>query len=182
MKRIGAIAAVLLAVLALSILLSTHWTGLGRWVGRETRRAATVVRTTTQAIYPQPVLTLRIWRGRRMSAFRVELFQSGRLVAYGAHKSEQQLDGAARDRMLDLARTAAVSDFNVEGCRTAAGGINAEVSLLNDGKMMRVTCHDAAAWPRGVKTAHLLAEIRGHLPDDMKDVIDTLSGANRSPR
>ncbi len=182
MKRIGAVAAVLLAVLAISILVSTHWTGWGRWVGRETRRATRAVRNATQAIHPQPLLTLKIWRGGRVAAFRVELFQSGRLVAYGAHQSEQQLESGDTKLILDLARTAANADFNVQGCDTVTDGLNAELSLQTDGSTLRVLCRNAALWPRGPATARLMTEIRSHLPDDLKDAIDALSGAADRPR
>jgi hypothetical protein len=177
MKRIGAVAAVLLAVLAVSVLLLTHWTAWGRWVGRETRLATTAVRSATQSIYPEPALTLEMWRGGRVAAFRVELFESGRLVAYGAHKSEQQLKNGGTKLILDLASRAAHSDFNVQGCETATDGLNARISLLHDGRMMRVTCRNAARWPRGPATRQLLAEIRNHLPDDLKHTMDVLSGA-----
>ena len=149
-------------ITTVAILALLYGTSGGRRGRREALRTIRLAGNIT-GIYPRPVLTVKIWRGTGDPVFRVEVYESGRLIISGRESTEVQLTRDAVERIVEIGK-AALGDFGSGECSTVAGGVNAELYLMINGSWMGAICHDAPDWPRGPETAQLFAEIQSHLP------------------
>ena len=155
---------VVFAVLAVSL-----GTRPGRQAARQASRAVRLVRNATQ-IYPSPVLTLRIWDRSRDLVFRLELFESGRLVVSGREGVEETLPADIAERLFHLGNVA-LGDFSSSGCEPWRNGeMNADLYVLIDGEWNGSICRNSFDWPKGAgtETHQLLDQIRRHLPKNVK--------------
>jgi hypothetical protein len=165
-KTIRNTATVLFLLSLVVVLALAYGTRSGRRAVRQVSRVVRLARNATH-IYPQPVLMLRIWSGAGKVAFRVQVFESGRLVVTGRESAERQLPDDTTTLLLEAGQEA-LADFNNDGCNVANGDRNAELYLMIDGQWMGTLCRNAVDWPRGAKTRRLLDEINHQLPDAMK--------------
>ncbi len=157
-------AALLVLLIVVAILALSFGTRPGRRAVRQASRAARLVRNATH-IYPSPVLMLRIWGGRE-GAFRLEVFESGRLIVSGRERVEATLSTDTAERLFELG-TAALGDFSSRGCEPSRKGrMNAELYVLTDGGWNGSICRNSLDWPQGAgaETRRLLDEINRHLP------------------
>ena len=167
MNRTRYTGALLVLLLALVVILAlAYGTRSGRRAVRQVSRVVRLARSATR-IYPQPVLTLRMWSGAEGAAYRIQVFESGRFVVSGPESAERTLPNDTTVSLLELGR-AALGDFNSEGCNTASGDRNADLYLLIDGEWRGSVCRRSLDWPRGAETRRLLDEISRQLPNDMK--------------
>ncbi len=155
---------VVFAVVAVSL-----GTRSGRQAARQASRAARLVRNATR-IYPSPVLTLRIWDRPRDFAFRLELFESGRLVVSGRDSVEGTVSTETAERLFELG-TVALGDFNSRGCEPwRKGDVNADLYVMIDDEWRGSLCRNSLDWPKeaGADTHRLLGEISRYLPKSVK--------------
>lgn len=150
---------VLAAVAALAFL---YGAPSGRRVRRESLRAFRLVRNAT-GIYPQPALTVTMWRGTPPAVLLVEVYESGRLVVSDRGKRrERQLSPDAAERLIEIGK-AALGDFSRHACGTKPGGLNSALYVLIDGAWAGSVCRDASDRPDGFETKRLFAEIESHV-------------------
>jgi hypothetical protein len=155
---------VVFAVVAVSL-----GTRSGREAARQASRAVRLVRNATH-IYPSPVLTLRIWDRPRDFAFRLELFESGRLVVSGREGVEETLPSDTAERLFHLG-TVALGDFSSRGCESWRNGdMNADLYVMIDGEWNGSICRNSLDWPQGAgtETHRLLDQVSRYLPKGVK--------------
>jgi len=155
---------VVFAVVAVSL-----GTRSGRQVARQASRAVRLLRNATH-IHPSPVLTLRIWDRPRDFAFRLELFESGRLVVSGREGVEETLPSDTAERLFHLG-TVALGDFSIRGCESWRNGdMNADLYVMIDGEWNGSICRNSLDWPKGAgtETHRLLDQISRYLPKGLK--------------
>lgn len=107
---------------------------------------------------------LTIWG--REGAFRLEVFESGRLIVSARERVEATLSTDTAERLFELG-TAALGDFSSRGCEPwHKGGMNAELYVLIDGGWIGSVCRNSLDWPQGAgaETRRLLDEINRRLP------------------
>jgi hypothetical protein len=137
----------------------------GRRVRRESLRAFRLGRNAV-GIAPLPVVTVRMWNAERPRALRIEVYESGRVVALtDSERIERQLSPDAIADVVESAR-AALGDFNTGDCGTSPRdlGFSAELYLLIDGARVGSTCRDASKWPDTFGTRQLFSELEKHIP------------------
>jgi hypothetical protein len=113
---------------------------------------------------------LKIWGGPHEAVFRLEVFESGRLVVSGRENVERTLSADTAQRFFELG-IAALGDFNSQGCEPwRKGSMNAALYVLIDGGWRGSVCRNSLDWPKeaGAETHRLLNEIRRYLPNGVK--------------
>jgi hypothetical protein len=166
MKNTRTAVAVLVALLGVVAVLSfLYGVPSGRRVRRETVRAFRMARNFT-GISPVPVLTVRMWNSASRRAVLIEVYDSGRVVAFRrGERIERTLPPEATATIIENGRVA-LGAFNIGDCGTVpdADGFNAELYLLIDGRRFGSLCRDASRWPDSVETRLLFSAIESHLP------------------
>jgi hypothetical protein len=108
-----------------------------------------------------------MWGGPREVGFRLEVFESGRLVVSGRESVERTLPGDTAARLVEIG-TMALGDFSSLGCNMVKDGMNADLYLMIDGEWSGSVCRNSLDWPRGAETRRLLDEISRQLPSGVK--------------
>jgi hypothetical protein len=169
MKNTRTAVALLVALLMVVAVLSfLYGVPSGRQVRRETVRAFRLARNFTR-ISPVPVLTLRMWNSARQIAVVIEVYDSGRVVAFRrGERIERTLPQQATLEIVENGGEA-LGAFNTGDCGTVpdADGFNAELHLLMDGRRIGSLCRDAPTWPDSVEARRLFSVIESHLSPGM---------------
>ena len=166
MKATRSSAGILVVLLAIVAAISFLYGGLaGRQVRRETLRTFRLMRNAT-AIYPLPILTVRMWNPVPQQTLLIEVFESGRVVASrDGQRIERKLTPDRIAKVIESGK-AALGDFSAGGCgrRPGGQGFSSELYLLIEGARVGTVCRDASGWPDGLETKRMFSEIEGHLP------------------
>jgi hypothetical protein len=155
----------LIALLVFAILSFLYGIPSGRRVRRDGVRAFRLARNFT-GISPVPVLTLRLWNSTSQRAVLIEVYESGRIVAFRhGERFERTLAAAAAATIVGHGRVA-LGVFSTGDCGTVprADGFNAELYLFIDGHRVGSLCRDASTWPEGAEARLLFSAIENHFP------------------